>query len=80
MTAQNICPRCAFEDIEHVFSSPVPGLWNVLQCKQCLYMWRTSEPARRTDRDAYPTEFMITVEEIQNAPEVPAVPPLRAKA
>ncbi|MGW5699322.1 non-oxidative hydroxyarylic acid decarboxylases subunit D, partial [Streptomyces asiaticus] len=37
---------------------------------------RTSEPARRTRRDAYPEEFMLTPEDIGAAPEVPAVPPL----
>jgi hypothetical protein len=41
--------------------------------------WRTSEPARRTDRDAYPAEFKMTVDDIVNAPEVPAIPPLLAK-
>ncbi|CAM5396065.1 Phenolic acid decarboxylase subunit D OS=Streptomyces antimycoticus OX=68175 GN=SSPO_094110 PE=4 SV=1 [Streptomyces antimycoticus] len=40
-------------------------------------MWRTTEPARRTRRDAYPEEFMLTPEDIGTAPEVPAVPPLR---
>nr|MEE4591360.1 non-oxidative hydroxyarylic acid decarboxylases subunit D [Streptomyces sp. DSM 41524] len=70
------CPRCAHETIEHITGSPVPGVWEVLQCARCLYMWRTSEPARRTRRDAYPEEFMLTPEDIGAAPEVPAVPPL----
>ncbi|MFE2448729.1 non-oxidative hydroxyarylic acid decarboxylases subunit D [Stenotrophomonas sp. NPDC087984] len=73
-----LCPRCAHETIEHITGSPVPGVWEVLQCGRCLYMWRTSEPARRTRRDAYPEEFMLTPEDIGTAPEVPAVPPLRA--
>ncbi|MFH8658094.1 non-oxidative hydroxyarylic acid decarboxylases subunit D [Streptomyces afghaniensis] len=72
-----ICPRCAHQTVDLVFSSPVPGVWDVLQCPQCLYMWRTSEPARRTRRDAYPELFRMTAEDIRNAPEVPAVPPLR---
>jgi hypothetical protein len=40
-------------------------------------MWRTSEPDRRTRRHAYPEQFRMTAEDIRNAPEVPAVPPLR---
>ncbi|MEU0192131.1 non-oxidative hydroxyarylic acid decarboxylases subunit D [Streptomyces afghaniensis] len=72
-----ICPRCAHRTVDLVFSSPVPGVWDVLQCPRCLYMWRTSEPARRTRRDAYPELFRMTAEDIRNAPEVPAVPPLR---
>ncbi|WP_332880995.1 non-oxidative hydroxyarylic acid decarboxylases subunit D [Streptomyces sp. NBC_00564] len=74
------CPRCAFDTLAHVFSSPVPGAWDVLQCQQCLYMWRTSEPARRTQRDAYPDQFKMTVQDIENAPEVPTIPPLRQSA
>jgi len=50
-----------------------------LQCQQCQYCWRTTEPARRTDRDAYPDEFKMTIDDIVNAPEVPAIPPLLAK-
>src|SRR6476659_413830 len=79
MATNVICPRCAFETIEQLYTSPVPGVWEVLQCQQCLYCWRTSEPARRTDRDAYPDEFKMTVGDIVNAPEVPAIPPLLAK-
>ncbi|MEU0842807.1 non-oxidative hydroxyarylic acid decarboxylases subunit D [Streptomyces sp. NPDC005962] len=73
-----LCPRCAHETIGHIFSSPVPGVWEVLQCSRCLYMWRTSEPARRTRRDAYPEAFKMTPGDIAAAPEVPAVPPLVA--
>ncbi|WP_329459840.1 non-oxidative hydroxyarylic acid decarboxylases subunit D [Streptomyces sp. NBC_01497] len=73
MTA-TICPRCAYSDIETLFSSPVPGVWHVLQCQQCLYCWRTSEPDRRTTRDAYPDSFRMTRADIDAAIEVPARP------
>ncbi|MEV6738979.1 non-oxidative hydroxyarylic acid decarboxylases subunit D [Streptomyces sp. NPDC051104] len=36
------------------------------------------EPARRTSRDAYPERFRMTEADIENAIEVPAVPPLRS--
>ncbi|MCX5562686.1 non-oxidative hydroxyarylic acid decarboxylases subunit D [Streptomyces sp. NBC_00038] len=71
-----ICPRCAHDTIETVTTSPVPGVWDVLQCARCLYMWRTTEPARRSTREAYPAEFRMTRSDIDNAIEVPAVPPL----
>jgi hypothetical protein len=71
-----ICPRCAYDHVEQLFTSPVAGIWDVLQCQQCLYCWRTSEPARRTQRDSYPDSFKMTIEDIQRAPEVPAIPPL----
>lgn len=72
-----VCPRCAHDTIEHVHASPVPGVWDVVQCTRCLYMWRTSEPARRTRRDAYPESFRMTADDIAAATEVPSVPPLR---
>ncbi|WP_077797308.1 non-oxidative hydroxyarylic acid decarboxylases subunit D [Streptomyces sp. JHA26] len=72
------CPRCAHESLRTLHSSPVPGVWDVLQCGRCLYTWRTSEPDRRTRRDAYPEAFRLTPEDMANAVEVPAVPPLLA--
>ncbi|MEU5088975.1 non-oxidative hydroxyarylic acid decarboxylases subunit D [Streptomyces sp. NPDC021356] len=74
------CPRCAFGTIETLHSSPVPGVWDVLQCRRCLYTWRTTEPARRTRREAYPEQFRLTPEDIEAASEVPTVPPLRTVA
>lgn len=71
------CPRCACAQLAHVHSSPVPGVWDVLQCTRCLYMWRTSEPARRTRREAYPESFRLSGDDLANAAEMPAVPPLR---
>jgi vanillate/4-hydroxybenzoate decarboxylase subunit D len=79
MAIKVICPRCAFDTIEQLYTSPVRGVWEVLQCRQCQYCWRTTEPARRTDHDAYPDEFKMTIDDIVNAPEVPAIPPLLAK-
>lgn len=70
------CPRCAHDDVAVVTTSPVPGVWEVLQCARCLYMWRTTEPERRTRREAYPAEFRLTQADIDAAPEVPPVPPL----
>ncbi|MEV6231257.1 non-oxidative hydroxyarylic acid decarboxylases subunit D [Saccharopolyspora shandongensis] len=75
---ETVCPRCAHETVDKLYSSPVPGVWDVLQCQQCLYTWRTSEPARRTSRDAYPDRFKMTLEDIKAAREVPAIPPLRS--
>lgn len=77
MTGITICPRCAHDTIEQLSTSPVPGVWEVLQCARCLYCWRTTEPARRTHRDAYPETFMMTTADIDNAPAVPSIPPLR---
>jgi vanillate/4-hydroxybenzoate decarboxylase subunit D len=75
-----ICPRCGHEIIHKLYTSPVPGKWDVLQCQQCLYCWRTSEPARRTQRDRYPEEFKMTEEDMRNAPQVPAIPPLASRS
>jgi vanillate/4-hydroxybenzoate decarboxylase subunit D len=74
------CPRCAFERIGTLATSPVSGAWEVLQCTNCLYTWRTIEPPRRTSRDSYPEEFRMTQADIDNAPEVPTVPPLARRS
>lgn len=75
--SETICPRCAGPDITRVTTSPVPGAWEVLQCPRCLYMWRTSEPDRRTTREHYPERYRLSEEDIAGASEVPAIPPLR---
>lgn len=75
-----ICPRCAHDGVTVLTTSPVPGVWEVLQCARCLYMWRTTEPERRTRREAYPAEFRLTQAAIDAAPEVPTVPPLDPSA
>lgn len=80
MADTTTCPRCAHDTIKQLFTSPVPGIWDVLQCQQCLYTWRTNEPARRTQRNAYPDAFKMTADDITNAPEVPTIPPLRNAA
>jgi hypothetical protein len=74
----HICPRCAHDVLEELFLSPVPGVWEVFQCVRCHYCWRTTEPGRRTQRDSYPEESRMTVEDIENALSVPPVPPLRS--
>ncbi|WP_072209204.1 non-oxidative hydroxyarylic acid decarboxylases subunit D [Pantoea stewartii] len=71
-----ICPRCADEHIEMMATSPVEGIWTVQQCQHCLYTWRSTEPARRTEREHYPDAFRMTQHDIDTAPEVPSVPPL----
>lgn len=72
-----MCPRCTYDTINLLFASPVAGVWEVVQCARCLYCWRTNEPKRRTERDVYPANFRMTVDDIANAPEVPSIPPLR---
>ena len=71
------CARCGHETLDKLADSPVPGVWEVYQCRQCLYTWRSTEPGRRTRRELYPEEFRMTAEDIANAIEVPAVPALR---
>jgi hypothetical protein len=70
------CPRCEAARTEKLATSPVPGVWDVLQCQVCLYTWRTTEPARRTTREAYPEDFRMTRADIEGAHDVPAIPPL----
>ncbi|GAA2274269.1 hypothetical protein GCM10010145_52230 [Streptomyces ruber] len=78
-TLPAVCPRCEHDALTTVADSPVPGVWQVFQCARCLYMWRSTEPARRTRREAYPAGFRLTAEDIDAAIEVPTVPPLAAR-
>ncbi|AUY25286.1 non-oxidative hydroxyarylic acid decarboxylases subunit D [Mixta calida] len=73
-----ICPRCGDQHIELMATSPVEGVWTVHQCQRCLYTWRSTEPLRRIGREHYPQAFRMTQQDIDNAPEVPAIPPLLA--
>lgn len=75
--AMPVCPRCDHATVAELFASPVPGVWEVLQCERCRYCWRTSEPDRRTRREAYPVSFRLTAEDIAGALQTPAIPPLR---
>jgi len=71
------CPRCEEGIAEVITRSPVPGVWEVFQCATCLYMWRSTEPERRTRREHYPAEFRMRQIDIDTAPEVPTIPPLK---
>ncbi|WP_297197536.1 non-oxidative hydroxyarylic acid decarboxylases subunit D [uncultured Pluralibacter sp.] len=73
-----ICPRCADARIEVMATSPVKEVWTVYQCQHCLYTWRSTEPLRRTSREHYPEAFRMTQSDIDNAPQVPTIPPLLA--
>ena len=74
-----LCPRCTFA-AELLASSPVPDAWDILQCTECLYTWRTTEPERRTTRGAYPEAFRLTRNQIDSVPAMPAVPVTRLLA
>ena len=67
------CPRCAHDGIDTLYTAQVPGVWDVLHCNQCQYVWRTTEPPRRSDRSSYPDTFTMTIADIANAREVPTI-------
>ncbi len=77
---QAICPRCAHSELKLIFSSPVAGAWDVLQCDRCNYMWRTIEPARNSSREAYPERFRMTEADVTSADYLPVIPPLKTQA
>ncbi|MFG1711289.1 non-oxidative hydroxyarylic acid decarboxylases subunit D [Nonomuraea sp. M3C6] len=74
------CPRCDHDGIIVAATSPVPEVWEVFQCRQCAYMWRSTEPLRRTSREHYPAEFQLTKADIDAAPESPSIPLLRSRS
>jgi vanillate/4-hydroxybenzoate decarboxylase subunit D len=68
-----VCPRCGYATIEVAARSQVPGVWEVLSCTRCTYLWRTTEPARTSTRAAYPERYRWTAQLIKDAPAVPAI-------
>lgn len=71
------CPRCGDGNAGVIAVSEVSDVWEIYQCAICMYFWRSTEPRRRTERAFYPEEFRMTRADIEKAPEVPTVPPLR---
>ena len=71
------CPRCAYETVDHVASSPVVGVWEVFGCPRCNYFWRSTEPRARTSRPLFPEKYRLTAETVAAAPPYPGIPPLR---
>ena len=37
------CPRCDDSKTEKISDSPIKGVWEVYRCKQCNYVWRSTE-------------------------------------
>lgn len=37
------CPRCDSEETEKVAESPVAGKWEAFHCRECNYIWRSTE-------------------------------------
>lgn len=72
-----MCPRCQHLEVEVLFDSPVPGVWKVLQCEQCLYTWRSTEPPRRSDPRFYPEAFRLDPGCLEHAEAIPPIPALR---
>ncbi|MBQ6491857.1 MAG: vanillic acid non-oxidative decarboxylation protein [Atopobiaceae bacterium] len=65
-----ICPRCGFEGISTIATSPIEGAWEVYECDQCFFSWRSTEDVVVHD------VFKLTKEQIDNLQVIPPVPPL----
>ena len=37
------CPRCDSSQVVKIADSPVKGKWDVYRCKECNYVWRSTE-------------------------------------
>ena len=70
-----ICPRCADEHIEVMATSPVKGS-GPFTSASIVFIRRDTEPLRRTSREHYPEAFRMTQKDIDEAPQVPTIPPL----
>ncbi len=43
MTSPSACPRCDSRQTGKIADSPVKGKWEVYSCKECNYVWRSTE-------------------------------------
>jgi uncharacterized Zn finger protein len=44
------CPRCGSGQTEKVADSPVKGEWEVYRCRECNYVWRSTEDLTGIDK------------------------------
>ena len=44
------CPRCDTSQIEKVADSPIKGRWEVYRCRECNYVWRSTEDLTGIDK------------------------------
>ncbi|MBQ3267096.1 MAG: vanillic acid non-oxidative decarboxylation protein [Atopobiaceae bacterium] len=64
------CPRCDFEGVSVIAKSPIEGVWEVYECDQCYFSWRSTE-----DIDVHDV-FKLTKEKIDGLQIIPPIPPL----
>lgn len=64
------CPRCDFEQISTIAKSPIEGVWEVYQCDQCFFSWRSIEDVKVSP------VFRLTKEKIDGLQIIPPIPPL----
>ncbi len=43
------CPRCDSGQVEKAADSPIKGKWEIYRCKECNYVWRSTEDLRGID-------------------------------
>lgn len=64
------CPRCDSDKIKVIATSPVGKVWEVYECMDCYYSWRSTETPHIHDK------FKLTPEQIKNLQVIPPIPPL----
>jgi vanillate/4-hydroxybenzoate decarboxylase subunit D len=64
------CPRCDGNKIEVIATSPVGNVWEVYECMDCFYSWRSTETPNVHEK------FKLTKEQINHLPMIPPIPPL----
>ena len=75
-----ICPRCENEKAAFFMKSPVGDSWELYKCRNCGFMWRTSEEEDLRDPKTYNPAFKILspIEEYRKT--LVRVPPLEPKS
>ena len=46
----SVCPRCDSSETTKIADSPVKGKWEAYRCRDCNYVWRSTEDLRNIDK------------------------------
>lgn len=73
------CPRCDGARAVKFFEAPKNGVWELYQCPDCSFVWRSTEEEAVRNKDLYNRDFKLNKNDMEKMIDKPAIPPLRRK-
>ncbi len=72
-----LCPRCDEDQCTKICKAPADGSWELYRCRNCDFVWRSTEREEIRNGRLYPPEFKLSKDQITQMPVKPMIPPLR---